>query len=93
MVVSEELKLLRKCKKKVGGSGRGRWRRLVRVVVHRELKLLWKHIKKVGGSGRGRGEVGQGGGEQRIEVIVEIQKKSGRGWGPGPVGGLGSGWL
>ena len=44
VVVNEELKLMRKCKKKLGvRSGEGG--RLVRMVVYRELKLLWKHVK------------------------------------------------
>ena len=65
----------------------------VRAVVNQELKLLFKCKNKKQKSWQGAGVRwgwGQGGYDQRIEVIVKMQKES-RGGGGGPVGG--SGWM
>ena len=81
MVVYGELEIIEKCTKKVGGGGSGRGGG-VRVVVYEELEVIEKCTKKRWGrgSGRGRGEVGQQGGvERRIEVVMEMPKKSGGG--------------
>ena len=96
--VNEELKFLGKFKKKNwgwggpgGGGGGSGWG--VRVDVNEELKFLLKFKKKFrgGGSGGGVGLGGQAGCERRIEVFVEIQKKTIFLIGGGVRGGLGRG--
>ena len=62
MDVNEELKFLRKFKKKIRGGGVGGRVRGVRVDVNEELKFLRKFEKKSGGGGVGLGVFGGGSG-------------------------------
>ena len=106
MDVNEELKILGKFKKKLGGGvwgvglgGQGGRERRIEVFVKISKKKIFFGGGRGGGVGLGGGG-GQGGCERRIEVFVKIKKNKtiwgggvGAGIGSGGVGLGGSGWM